>query len=483
MVTYSGVILGFVITAILYSRYLTTDENGLLKLLVSYSSIFAQFSSLGLNNIIVKFFPQFKNKENGHNGFLFYLVLISTAGFILFIATFLFIEPWLIQRNAAKSPIFVEYIFYLIPLTLFTLLYNTFDVYYRSLLKTVGGAFLKEVGQRLIIAIALLLYIFNIIDFHGFVFGYCFALSFSGIFLSIRLLIENEFSFPSTDNIMNRKLLRQIASVGLFGLITGSGNLAIANVDSIMINEIANTSLTGVYALTSYFGVLVSIPSRSFLRIGGPVISQAIKDRDHAVMKDIYYRSCLNQFTIGLLLVLGLAINLDSILLHILKEDYLEGRYVIVFIGLAHLMIMAGGANTVIIANSPYYKYMAYVTGFLFISAIATNWLLIPILGITGAALASFISITLFNLIKHLIIRQKFALQPYNFKYLLLIILTALIYLINTLLPTLDFFILDIAYRSTIVVILFVAPLYFFKIAPDINDLINNVLKRLGILN
>ncbi|MEL7001343.1 MAG: hypothetical protein AAFN93_01275, partial [Bacteroidota bacterium] len=227
IVTYSGVVLGFVITAVLFSRYLTTDQNGLLKLLVSYSSIFAQLSSLGLNNVVIKFFPYFNNEKNKHNGLLFFLVVFTLSGFFLFLTTFLFVKPWLISRNLEDSPIFVQYLNYLIPLTLFTLLYNVFDVYYRSLLKSVRGAFLREFAQRVLIGIAIVLYIFDIIDFEQFVVGYCFALSFSGLFLLIKLLMSREFVIPRTKGILTRKLIGQMASVGLFGLISGSGNLDI----------------------------------------------------------------------------------------------------------------------------------------------------------------------------------------------------------------------------------------------------------------
>lgn len=483
IITYSGVILGFITTAILFSRYLTTDQNGILKLLVSYSAIFAQFSSLGIGNVIIKLFPQFRNKKNNNNDFLFYSVSIVLIGFSGFLLFFLLIRPWLISYHAKGSHVFEIYHYYLMALTFFLLLFNTFDVYYRSLLKSVKGTFLKEFIQRLLIATFTILYIFDIINFRSLVMLYCFAISFPGIFLTTQLLVDKEFSLPRSRGLMSKSMIKQVISIGTFGLITGSANLAIINLDSIMISLIKSTSLTGVYAITSYFGVLVSIPSRNFLKIGAPVISQAMKDQDLGKVRDVYYRSCLTQFIIGIILTLGLVTNLDNIVFHILKEEFIEGKYVILFMGLANLVIMAGGVNSMVIANSSYYKYMAYITIFLFIAAAFFNWFLIPIWGITGAAVASFISISLFNLIKHLIIVNKFGLQPYNLKFLMLILIASGVYWGSTFLPTLDFFVFDIAYRSSIVVLSFLVPVYFLKISFDINGIIDTILRKLKIMS
>ena len=80
-----------------------------------------------------------------------------------------------------------------------------------------------------------------------------------------------------------------------------------------MINHIVGTSLTGIYAITSYFGALVSIPSRGFVRIGASVIANAFKENDLDTIGDIYHRSCLTQFVIGVLILLGLWLNIDNV--------------------------------------------------------------------------------------------------------------------------------------------------------------------------
>ena len=61
--SYLGVIIGFVTTSYLYPNYLTTDIVGLFGLLVSYSTLFGQFSLLGIQGITSGFFRSFGIKK------------------------------------------------------------------------------------------------------------------------------------------------------------------------------------------------------------------------------------------------------------------------------------------------------------------------------------------------------------------------------------------------------------------------------------
>ena len=78
--SYLGVIIGFITTAIIFPRILSTEEIGLLKLLVSFSVFFLHnLASLGFTNVINRLFPWFRDKNSGHNGFVIVALLISFA--------------------------------------------------------------------------------------------------------------------------------------------------------------------------------------------------------------------------------------------------------------------------------------------------------------------------------------------------------------------------------------------------------------------
>ena len=127
--SYIGVILGFITTAYLFPKYLTPDVVGLFGLLLAWSTLFAQFAGLGFNGVTSRLFPYFRNKEKGHNGFLFIAFMVMIIGFVLFVIVFWFLRPWLIESNLEKSELFTEYVNLLVPLTFFMLLFSFLDIF------------------------------------------------------------------------------------------------------------------------------------------------------------------------------------------------------------------------------------------------------------------------------------------------------------------------------------------------------------------
>ena len=120
--SYSGAILGF-LTVMFSSHLLSADENGLTRILVSVSSLLSLFSGLGFNAVTIRFFPYFRNKDKGHHGFLFYGILTTLIGFSICYLIFQLFKNQIIEANLEKSKLFTDYLFYLMPLTFFTVFF------------------------------------------------------------------------------------------------------------------------------------------------------------------------------------------------------------------------------------------------------------------------------------------------------------------------------------------------------------------------
>ena len=60
---YSGAIIGFVNTILLYPKILPKAEYGLISLILSISMLVASISSFGAPNALIRFFPHFRNEE------------------------------------------------------------------------------------------------------------------------------------------------------------------------------------------------------------------------------------------------------------------------------------------------------------------------------------------------------------------------------------------------------------------------------------
>jgi len=471
--SYLGVILGFITTGILLPRILTTEENGLLKLLVAYSALFAQLGGLGFSRVTTMLFTYFRDKTKNHNGFLFLSVIVALAGFLISILILVLLKKYIIGQE--QSALFTEYFYYIIPLIVAVLFFSVFDGYYKVLYNAVIGTVLKEFIQRLLILLSIILLFYHIIDFQGFIILYILAFTIPTLILIIGLIREGEFSLKPQLRFLTAPFSKKIASVSFFGILTSfSGKIAVS-IDSIMINSIIGISQTGIYAITYFFGSIILIPSRAVTKISGVVIADSWKNNDLDNINLIYYKSSLNQFIFAIILFIGIWANIHNIF-RILPEDYLPGKYVVFFIGVGCVIQMLGGMNSNIISLSRYYKVQTYFIMAHVVLLIITNMIFIPRYGIVGAALASALSHLVFNTIKFIFLRFKFGFQPYNYKFLLIFAFAAVAYGAGLLIPVMDSLVLDIIIRSAVISLVFGTLILLFRISDEINKKFRGLL-------
>lgn len=480
IILYIGVFIGFLTSSVFFPKILSKEEIGLLATLVSYSTVFAQVSTLGFNSVIVRMFSYFRNHENKHNNFFFFVFWVIIIGSLFSILLFFAFKNIIIKINIDNSPLFVEYLYYLLPLIIFTLVFFILDTYYTVLFKTVRGILLKEVLQRFLILLALFLYYIYILNLKGFVIAYIVALSIPSIILVLTLFIEGEIVIRPKLNFVSKDLARSMFSVGLFGVLTSIVGSANVQIDKAMASSMMSLEATGIYATVLIFPLLIKIPSRALLKIASAIIAEAWKRNDLAEIKKVYHETSINQYIIGLLVFVGLWSNVENIF-RILPVGYEAGRYVILFLGIAFTFEMATGASNNIIATSREYKYLTWFVAIMLVLVVISNLIFIPLYEISGVAFASAITLILFTLMKIVFIYRKFKMQPFNYKFLYITGIGAVAYVFSLIIPLFENLVLDILIRSGIITVAYVIMLIATKVSPELNAKLYQLKRRIGI--
>jgi O-antigen/teichoic acid export membrane protein len=479
IISYAGVLLGFITTGLLLPNWFTLEENGIIKLLVANTAIFSQLANLGFASVTARMFTYFRDRPSSHHGFLLIGIVVSAIGFLLSLLVYFLLKDWLLLgKESIDSLILSRYIDWVIPMILATTFFHLFDSYYKVLYNAVKGTLYKEVYQRIFILAVIILYFFDFIDFPGFIKIYVLAYVLPTVLLIISLARDKEFSFKYDASFLSKSMTRSLYSVGGFGIVVGFSNIAILNIDSIMINRYLGLSETGIYGITFFFGTLVIIPSRMVKKISGALLADAWKIGDMKLIYDIYKKSSINQFMIGALILIGIWGNIENVF-QILPEKFEAGRYVILLIALSNLVEMGAGVSGVIISMSPNYRYMSYFMIILLVLIILSNILFIPWLGLIGAALASLLSYTVFLFLRFIYLWRKYEMQPFQFNHLKVLMITVITYLIQLLIPQLQNFIIDIAVRSMAMIMIYVALSIIFKVS---DELIANSKKSIDFL-
>lgn len=475
--SYAGVVLGFITTAVLFPEYLEPEVIGLFGVLVSYATLLGRFALLGLPGVTGRLFAYFRNDVNNHNGFVFLAFLFQILGAALFLTAFFILKPWLTATNIQSSPLFVEYLYLLIPMTLAMMLFTFLDTYNKVLYDAVFGTFLQEFLQRLLILAVTLLFIFQIITLNQLIVGYAAAFSLKALFILLLLLKRKEIRLKPSFTFITKKLRKEIISVASFSLLSGLGSMIVFKLDKIIINQMLDLGNTGVYTIAFYFGSLIIMPSRPFLKISGTLIADAWKNKDIETIQEIYYKSCLNQFIIGGFLFLGIWANIDNILT-LLGPVYEPGKWVIFFVGLGYLIDMSTGANGPIINFSRYYRLNLLFIILLIAFVVIFMILFIPIWGITGASIALTLALLLNNLMRFWFLYKKYNLQPFNVKFIFVFAFFMGVYLLQELLPQ-SYYIFDIILRSTLITLATFFFFRYFNISGEITKLIQDIQNKL----
>ncbi|MFC5271731.1 lipopolysaccharide biosynthesis protein [Adhaeribacter terreus] len=479
IVSYLGMVLGFVNVIYLMPNFLSPDQVGLTKLLISVSAMFAQFSALGFANMTFKFFPYYRNKEQEHQGFFFMLLLIPMAGFLLLTLLVIIFKPWVLQYYKAEdAALLLKYYNHIILLAFFTLLYILQDAYLKSLYKTVVSSFVQDLLLRVLTSVLVALYAFNWVNFETFVYLYIGINCAIALVLSAYIIFLKQFFIRPNFQAFKVRPFKEVLGYGMFSFIGNISSVIINNIDSLMILNYLTLDAVGIFMTANFVTSTIRIPAQSILKIVVPQVSDYWRDHNLPALKSLYQRVTSINLVLGSLLFIGIWANIDNIFA-IMPKVYNEGKYVFFFLGLARLFDIATGLNGVILLTSDKFRYDLFFNALLAIITIGTNYIFIPLYGINGAAFASMLAIVSINLARLLFVWYHFNMQPFVWRSLTIVAIAALVFGVSELIPVLPNNFLDIAVRSAFISMLYGILILVSNASPDAANFWKNLLKRI----
>jgi O-antigen/teichoic acid export membrane protein len=473
IVSYFGAAIGAFSVLYLLPKCLTPEQIGLTRVLLEASLFFSFFAQLGMSNIVIKFFPHFKNISNNHNGFLFIITLLPIIGFIIFSLVFILFRSTLTQPFIEKSKLLTDYYLFIIPLTFFSMYTAICEAYSSMLYRIVVPKIIKEVFIRFFTIIITILFFLKVLDIKEyvvlFVIGYGFAMV-TNIFYINKIQpisLKPDFSF------LKKPLVKEMGIFMAFMIIAGAGASIANKIDIGMITSKVSLSGTGIYSIAFFIATFIEVPTRSIFQISTPIAIEALKNKELNKLDFLYKRVALNQLLIGGFLFLLIWFSVDNLYKVMPNgELYSKGKYVIFFIGLSKVFDAATGINAIILTYSKYFYYTLYFIFVLAGLAIFNNIIFIQAYGITGAAIATAVSIFLYNTILVIFVKIKLKTQPFSLKTIIVIIIFILMYVVNIILPHINNPYLDTVIRSLLIVVLFSILIFKSKVSLDINSAI-----------
>jgi O-antigen/teichoic acid export membrane protein len=480
VVSYIGFGIGYINTLFLFPLVLTKEQIGLTRLLISVSFLFATFASLGAGNIPTKFFPYFRNEKRQHNGILAFILSIGMAGFVSFVVVFFLLKDVIFSIYSKNSPLLLDYFYYFIPFTLIVVLTTIFDSYLIVQQKPILPALVREILMRLLIMLGLAAIYFGFFSFSNFADSIVIFYALGLLILVLYIKREKILFLKPDIEIFKSIHLKEMLVFAGFVIMGNASATIIANIDSLMLSAYSGLGSAGIYTIAFFIAAIIEIPKRSISQVVIPIVSQANKDGDIPKLKELYQKTSLNQLIVGGLIFLGIWCSIDNIFKLIPNgEIYAPGKWVVFYIGLSKLFDMATGVNQEIVGTSKYYKIDLLFYIFLVAIAVITNLIFIPKYGITGAAMASAISIFLFNTIRFFFLLFVFKIQPFSLNTLKVLAIFFFALIMSSLLSPLQNFIADLLLRSLLILFLFGGLVFLLKVSEDVDQVYRTLLIRI----
>lgn len=476
-----GLILGYLNKAVLFLILLTPEQVGLVNLTVTVGLLFSQFANLGTIYSVWRFFPFFRNQDQGHYGFLLLNMFIVLFGVVLMSMVVFIFRDTIVYLYQDNSELFVDYYLWIIPIGIAHVYYVLFDNYLRGLHKNALSVFLNEIVLRIMVTALLLLLYRKWIGFHQFFIFHALLYFLPSVSLFFYLIRKGELNLSIHSIRISKRFRRLIFYFSGFSYINTLAVLLVISMDAMMIAHYINLKATAIYTTVIYITSAVMVPYRSLIRVSSPLVALHWKNRDMSALQNLYTKSS----SVGLYF----ALLSFSVIWFPVKEifsfipQYSEGIYVFLFIMIGRMVDMFCGLNGTIFSTSRKYKFDLIFSVFLCSTVFYLNMTLIPEYGVVGAAISTSLAYVIYNVLRCWYIYYYYKLHPLNQQQLFLLLYFAGFYV---LMYTLDIYLFQfiefsspvspIIYKWILIFAALIIPVFYLNLEKESTQYIRNFI-------
>ena len=412
-------IAGFILIPV-YTHYLATSEYGTLELLELTTYVAGMFLAVGISESVMRFYFDFREPEKRHE-------VVSTAllwiwGISLFGVVWLLLfspDVSLLVFNSSDNAGLFRLIF--LSMT-FSLAGEIPLAFIRAQQKSV--LFTAISVSRLILNVGL-----NILFIVGFGWGI------RGIILSglithaLTSIFLSVYAFRETGFLFSLPKLKNMIKYGIPYIPGGLGMFIIHFVDRFLLQRFTSLSEVGIYSLGYKFGMILNpLVNDAFFSIWKPKMFELAERKD---ARDIYSVMFTYFLFIEIFLALGISVLIKDVLVIISDPGYHAAYKVVPLILLSYVLWGSYFQVQIGILLKKKTRYIAYVVAVSAAANLALNFLLIPRIGIWGAAFSTLVSFGLTTVLTYVISNRMYPVKYEFGRIFKLLGLAVALYLIS----------------------------------------------------
>lgn len=411
-----GALSGYVIAFLLTKRG-GADAVGIYELSFTCIMLLSVVARFGLDGAIVRYIGVFSAKDNlgsikwlYNRSFIFSVLLALFLGGVVY-----FLSGWLSEifgDSPGDTSLIEPFKWAAFAIPFFTLI-NMNGETLRGFKRMVAYSFLQQ-GSVIFLAVIILFFVWNPQ-----------TVGLSGVqaffFASVILFVFSQFNvfsrfqkLPPTS--ATDTSFKTVLGVAWPMFLSSSIFMVMSWTDTLMVGYFLDKADVGVYRVAFKISTLITFTQFAVNGIAAPMIAESYHSNDLVSLKKLIHRIGFLNFVLSVPIFV-IIIFAPSFLLGLFGEEYLLGKNILLVLAIGQVVFALSGPVMYILTMTKHEKsalYIMYVTAAI---NLIGNAVLIPIYGLTGAAIATAFTTLLWNLLAILAVFKYMGILSVPFIY------------------------------------------------------------------
>ena len=417
--TILGMFFGF-ISQVIIIRYLSQYQFGIFSLTIVITGIAMTISNLGMQDGLTRFIASFRGKNEKEK---VNIVISSTFKILIIFSIIISLIIFIL------SDVFSDYIFLIPELSyslkilslsiIYSVLINIFISIFRGHDKVEPNIYFQNIFKNIVYLILISLIIWLNLSLVGILYAYLFSIIISFVFFFIYTFKKG---FLKKISFYTNKKSKKITKKLLFFSIPLLGSSILNSIfhwtDTMLIGFYKTAETVGLYnavlPLTSL--LIIALSSASFIYV--PIASGLFSKNLISELKRTYQILTKWIFFITIPIFFILFLFPETVLNLFFGYEYIEAAVIlrILSIGfITHTIVGLNGLSLLVMGNTKFLMFASFVSA---LFNVILNIILIPSIGIIGAAIASLASYFLINILKSIKLYKVSKIHPFTKNYL-----------------------------------------------------------------
>ena len=422
LVTYLGFAFGALNTLFLFTHILSSEDYGIVSYLLASANLLWPVLVLGANHTLIKFGGAYTSLT-AKNILFTKIVMVPIFVWSVLVILFFALKSFIFQKYLSSNPALIDYIWLIGVIGLCTAYFEIFYAWSKVHLKSILGNLLKELYHRVGITLLLILVYLDYCTAHEAIYA-----------LSLLFFTRTLLMFFVVCRIQKPKLIwkplentRTIVSYSLLILLAATVSVFLVDLDKLMIEDFMPVRNVAIYSICVYMAAVVEVPTRAMHQITHPLTAKLMAAPiDYVALNTLNKKTAFTAFIVVSWIAILIIFNVED-LFRLIPSHY-ELHFLVVFLMcLVKAFNASMGITNSLVFNSDSYVWILAFGVCVFVLAYFLNIYFIPIYGLDGATIATFISYSLYNIARLIFVYSKFGIHPYSIKVFWVLVVSLLI--------------------------------------------------------